>query len=101
MRQGDIAELKMQKVLCERHRMDENVYTCDVLRYDAQEECIVLLLKEDKLTAISLDAVYRCEVKRDGTCMWCTGRICKRYCDAQGKILKLRVENGFYKINIK
>lgn len=101
MKTGDVAELKMQKVLCKGQQMDEKTYICEILKYDAQQECVVLILKTDKLTDISLDAVYKCEVSRDGVCTWCTGRVYKRYCSAKGKILRLQVENGFYKINIK
>lgn len=101
MRKGDRAELKMQKVLRTGQVSDDTVYTCVVSAYCAQQESLSLILQSGKLTDLSLDAIYTCEIHTEQEQLRCTGRIRERYCDIEGKILKMKIENGFYKINIK
>lgn len=101
MRKGDVAKLKMQKMLCADGQKVADVHECFVLQYDAEQENIYLALQNGTLTNLSLDGVYKCEIQRDEESVACTGRIQERYCSGPYKILKFRIENGFYKINIK
>ena len=101
MKRGTDAKIKMKKNLCKDVAMDQKVYFCKVLSYDAKQECIYLVLENDEVTALSLDAVYECSIMEPEQGICCTGRVKDRYHNAFGKILKFEIENGFYKINLK
>ena len=101
MKKGDRVELKMQKILRRGMVLDDTVYQCEFLQYDEREECLYLLTNSAKLEAFSLDVVYSCEIWTDTERMQCTGRVKERYCQEDGKTLKIEIENGFYKITIK
>ena len=101
MKRGTDAKIKMKKNLCKDVAMDQKVYFCKVLSYDAKQECIYLVLENDELTALSLDGIYECRIHEAERDVFCTGRIRERYHSEAGKILKFEIENGFYKINLK
>ena len=101
MKTGDAVVLIMKKMLSTGKGLDEKKYACKVVQYDAKREAIFLSLENDELPAISLDAVYECNIKEAQEVIACTGRIGERYCNQHGKILKLEINNGFYKINLK
>ena len=101
MKQGDIAELKIKKALRIGQLISEKVYVCELLSYDIQRAELLFTLKNEQLTELSLEAIYECNIQTVDGSLVCTGRIRERYCDREGKILKLQVENGFYKINTK
>lgn len=101
MKKVDRVEIKMQKTLREGLKLDDTVYSCDFLRYDGRRECLYLLVNSAELTAFSLDAIYFCEMQSGTEILQCTGRVKERYSQKSGKILKIEIENGFYKINIK
>jgi len=101
MKQGNRVELKMKKMLCTPESIDEKKHLCKVLRYDVKEECIYLMLGNDLLTDISLDALYECEVEGSEGKMHCSGVVKDRYYNEFGKIIKFEIKNGFYKINVK
>ena len=101
MKKVDRVEIKMQKTLCLGMTLDDTVYVCDYLRYDSRKECLYLLVDSAELTDFSLDAIYFCEMQSGDEVLQCTGRIKERYQQSAGKILKIEIENGFYKINIK
>lgn len=99
-KKGELAELKMKKVLGVNTLFDENKYICRKIRYDAKQECIYLVLEDDDITEISLDAIYECVITLKGEKIACTGRVKERYNSEPGQILKFEIENGFYKINV-
>ncbi len=102
MKPGDQAELIMKKTLCKGMKLDQNTYSCKILRYDSAQECIYLVLEESLLKEISLDAIYECTVidaQMQQTIS--TGRVIERYNESDGALLKYKVKNGFYKINVK
>lgn len=101
MRRGDMVEIKMQKTLRKGMKLEDAVYSCEFLKYDEKKECLYLLTKSAELSIFSLDAIYFCEIQTGIECMQCTGRVKERYCQKEGKTLKIEIENGFYKINIK
>ena len=101
MKTGDKAKLIMKKALNENIKMDEKVYLCRVLKYETKQECIYLVLENDSLPAISLDAIYECQIQEMKSALVCTGRIRERFYNEFGKILQFEIENGFYKINVK
>jgi len=101
MKQGNHAELVMNKVLRAGQELNESKYFCKVLRYDVKQECIYLVLEEDSLEKISLDIIYECTVYTAEHKIVSTGRIKERYNDENGHVLKFEIENGFYKINVK
>ena len=95
------AQLRMKKMLRTGGGMDENIYQCSVLACDEKTERLYMILEEGDLTALSLDAVYECSMMDDDVCVRATGRVQERYCSEEGKIVKIAIENGFYKNNIK
>ncbi len=101
MKQGDIAELKIKKTLRIGQLVSEKAYVCELLSYDIQRAELLFALKSGELTELSLEAIYECQIQTTDARLACTGRIRERYCNQNGKILKLQVENGFYKINTK
>lgn len=101
MKKGNYVELYPKKMLRAGVALDERTHIATVLQYDEKKECIFFLLKSGKLTDLSLDAVYECEIQTEEGRLSCTGRIAERYCAATGKTFKFEIENGFYKINLK
>ena len=101
MKQGNIAELKALKMLRAGQEKNNQTYVCEVLSYDIQRAVLCLKLKSSELTELSLDAIYECRILGEEKNLECTGRIRERYRGEEGKVLCLKVENGFYKISIK
>ena len=101
MKRGDLAELKVKKILLSGYVQDNMIYTCKVLNFNEKEECLYLLLEDNELEEVSLDCIYECKVKSQDCITSFTGRIKERYIGYEGKKIKLQVENGFYKINLK
>lgn len=101
MKTGDKAILIMKKALKADSRLDEKVYLCKVLRYENKAECIYLVLENDLLSVISLDAIYECRIQEGEETLICTGRMKERFYNEFGKTLQFRIENGFYKISVK
>ena len=101
MNNGNRAELKMEQNFHVSQEKNKTIYPCTMLKYQASQEIIKLLLEEGDLTDISLDAVYECKIFGDNSCLICTGRIKERYQGKDGKTLVLQIQNGFYKISLK
>lgn len=102
MKPGNKAELTMRKLLCKGSDMDQKTYLCNILRYDFGKECIYLVLENSSLKEISLDAIYECVIKEtESEKIMCTGRVVERFHEEAGRIIKFKIENGFYKINVK
>ena len=101
MKKVDRVEIYMQRTLRVGDTTDKTVYPCEYLRYDSRKECLYLLAKDTALTAFSLDAVYICELQTGDEELQCTGRMKERSNQPVGKVLKIEIENGFYKNNIK
>ena len=91
MYEGNAVDLQMEKVIAADAILDDETHHCQVFRYDMEEDYIYLQLKEDDLTAISLDAKYQCYIS--------TGVVQERYQCEHGKILVFHIENGFYTIS--
>ena len=62
MYEGNAVDLQMEKVIAADAILDDETHHCQVFRYDMEEDYIYLQLKEDDLTAISLDAKYQCYI---------------------------------------
>lgn len=98
MYEGNPVDLKMEKVISADGIFDEVTRQCRVLRYDLEEDEVMLELKEKDLTKISLDAKYRCYISTRTELLYCTGVIKERYQSEDRNILKFRIENGFYNV---
>ena len=98
---GDAAVLIMKKQLVSGLELDEKKYLCQVFKYDMKKERIYLVLENDILPSISLDAIYECNVKTKEGVLACTGRVAERHCAQQGKVIVFQIKNGFYKISVK
>ncbi len=93
--------LQMIKMIRKDGTFDEVVHPCKVIRYNSEEEYIYLLSGKTELPAYSLDGVYECTIDtKDGRAV-CSGTIRERYWSKMGKVIVFRVENGFYKNNLK
>ena len=88
MYEGNAVDLQMEKVIA-----------ADAILDDVEEDYIYLQLKEDDLTAISLDAKYQCYISTRTELLFCTGVVQERYQCEHGKILVFHIENGFYTIS--
>jgi hypothetical protein len=60
-----------------------------------------LVLQEQELEDVLLDAIYHCSIVVNAEEISCTGIVMERFCSAIGKIVKFKIKNGFYKINLK
>ena len=98
MYEGNPVDLQMEKIISADGIFDDSNRKCTVHKYDLEEDYIYLELKEDDLTVISLDAKYRCYISTRTELLYCTGVIKDRYCKEDQKILKFRIENGFYNV---
>ena len=56
-------------------------------------------LKEDDLTAISLDAKYQCYISTKKELLYCTGAVKERFQCENGNMLVFKIENGFYNVD--
>lgn len=101
MKKGDRATMYMKKTLRVGDALDERVHASVVLNYDEKAECIYFQLESGKLTELSLDAIYECNIQTEKEQLNCTGRIKERYRGIAGKTFKFEIENGFCKINLK
>ena len=101
MKLGNNAVLIMKKPLCANTVLDEKAYLCKVLRHDVKQDCIYLVLENDLLPVISLDAIYEYRIQEDENVVVCTGRVKERFYNEFGKNIKFEIENGFYKISVK
>ena len=89
MYEGNPVDLKMEKVISADGIFDETLHACRVLKYD---------LEEKDLTAISLDAKYRCYISTRTELLYCGGTVKERYQSADKNILRFRIEDGFYNV---
>ncbi len=101
MKKGDRVTLCIKKMLQTGAVADEKQYLCQVLQYDDKRETISLLQNTGKMTDLSLDAIYACVIETENEQLECTGRIEERYHGEKGKTVQFKIENGFYKINLK
>ena len=62
MYEGNPVDLQMEKIISADGIFDDSTRKCRVYKYDLEEDYIYLELKEEDLTAISLDAKYRCYI---------------------------------------
>ncbi|MBM6855125.1 hypothetical protein H6B11_13365 [Mediterraneibacter glycyrrhizinilyticus] len=98
MYEGNPVDLQMEKIISADGIFDDSTRKCRVYKYDLEEDYIYLELKEDDLTAISLDAKYRCYISTKSELLYCTGVVKERYRSEDMNLLKFRIENGFYNV---
>lgn len=101
MYEGNTANLQMQNVLISNGKSDRTVYRCKVLKHEEGSEDIYLSLESGLLQNILLDAEYECQIASYPTAVACKGIIKERCINENGSMLHLRIEAGFYEINIK
>jgi len=101
MFEGNTANLQMLNPLIVDAKLEKTVYRCKVLKYEEGSEEIYLSLENGVLQNILLDAVYECRIAAQPEGVACKGIIKERCLNEQGSILHLKIEAGFYEINIK
>ena len=97
MYEGSPVELQMNKVVSVEGIYDDATHQCQVYKYDAEEDYIYLLLKENDLTAISLDAKYQCYISTKKEVLSCSGFIKERYQCQYGNMMIFKISDGFSK----
>ena len=98
MYEGNPVELRMVKTISADANLDEAIHRARVYRYDMEEDYMYLILKEKDLTAILLDAKYRCYITTRNELLYCIGVVKERYQCEEGNMLVFRIENGFYNV---
>lgn len=98
---GRRIRLQMQRILKSTEEYNPKEYPCTLVSYDEKEEILHLRLLQGALTEISLDAIYRCVIEEANKSLLAEGRILERCRNEAGCMLQMRIENGFYKNNIK
>ena len=91
------ANLSMIRVILGDGCFDDSVYTCKIIRYIPEKECIYLLTGKTELSVFSLDALYECKIQHEDEILACQGFIKERYISKLGKIVVFQIQNGFYK----
>lgn len=79
------------------HFFDETEYLCKIIAYDEEEETLYLVSEEAELTSYSLDGIYECSIENLEDPVICKGIIKERYWNKAGKVMKFKIQNGFYK----
>lgn len=98
MYEGNPVDLRMVKTISADAILDEAIHKARVFRYDMEEDYMYLELKEKDLTAISLDAKYRCTIATRNELLYCIGVVKERFQSEDGNMLVFRIENGFYNV---
>lgn len=98
MYEGNRVDLQMAKTISADTVLDDTTHHCKVFRYDMEEDYIYLKLKEQDLTAISLDAKYQCYLSTKKEILYCTGVVKERYQSENGNMIVFRIENGFFSV---
>lgn len=98
MYEGNPVDLRMVKTISADEVLDEVTHKARVFRYDMEEDYIYLELREKDMTAISLDAKYRCYIANKKELLYCTGVVKERFQSEDGNMLVFRIENGFYNV---
>ena len=96
MYEGSPVSLQMVKIISADAIFDNTIRHCKVHRYDVEDDCIYLKLKENDLTVISLDARYGCHISTKKEVLYCTGVVKERFQSEEGNMLVFRIEDGFY-----
>lgn len=99
MYEGNPVDLQMAKTISADAILDDTTHRCRVFRYDMEEDYIYLKLKEDDLTAISLDAKYQCYIYTKRELLFCSGVVKERFQSEDGNMITFRIENGFYSVS--
>ena len=95
--EGCTAKLRMDRVILEDSFFDETEYLCKIIAYDEEEETLYLTSEEAELTSYSLDSIYECSIDDQDNPVICKGILKDRYWNKAGKVMKLKIQNGFYK----
>lgn len=95
--EGCTAKLRMERVILEDSYFDETEYSCKIIAYDEEEETLYLTSEEAELTAYSLDGIYECCIEDPDEAVVCKGILKERYWNKAGKVIKFKIQNGFYK----
>ena len=99
MYEGNPVDLQMEKVISADVIFDDATHHCQVFKYDLEEDYIYLQLKEDDLTAISLDAKYQCYISTKKELLYCTGAVKERFQCENGNMLLFNLYNVFYNVD--
>ena len=95
--EGCTAKLRMERVILEDSFFDETEYLCKIIAYDEEEETLYLVSEEAELTSYSLDGIYECSIEDPKDPVVCKGILKERYGNKAGRVMKFKIQNGFYK----
>ena len=97
MYEGCAAQLRMERGVLQETFLDETVYQCKVIAYDEEGETLYLAAEDANLTSFSLDGIYECGIDDEKESLICKGLVKERYWNKAGKVLRFKIQNGFYK----
>ncbi len=100
MFEGYPVEFCMKQMVLEGGAFDSRMHYCKVIRYDAANERICMLLRGEEIEILSLDAIYSCKIMDGESYALCSGFIVERYLDKQGNMFIFRIVDGFYKNSV-
>ena len=73
---GCTAKLRMDRVILEDSFFDETEYLCKIIAYDE---------------------IYECSIEDPKDPVVCKGILKERYWNKAGRVMKFKIQNGFYK----
>ena len=94
-------EMKANKAIRKDTLFDEIVIACDLIKYSEKAEVLYLAVQEEELEELSLDVIYKIDMTQGTETLSCMGEIAERYIGKNGKTVKIKIRNGFYKISAK
>ena len=97
MYEGCAAQLRMERGILHDTFLDETVYECKVIAYDEEKETLYLAAEDANLTSFSLDGIYECGIDDEKESVICKGIVKERYWNKAGKVMRFKIQNGFYK----
>ena len=97
MYEGCAAQLRMERGVLQETFLDETVYQCKVIAYDEEGKTLYLAAEDANLTSFSLDGIYECGIDDEKESLICKGLVKERYWNKAGKVIRFKIQNGFYK----
>ncbi len=98
MLEGSEINLQMIQMLLKGRELDEQVIEASILTGSFHEGNLQILIDDEQLSKISLDAKYQCTIKMENENLRCEGVITDRFQGECGSTITFRIENGFYKL---
>ena len=80
---------------------DETEYLCKIIAYDEEEERRCIWYRKRRNSPLFFDGIYECSIEDPKDPVVCKGILKERYWNKAGRVMKFKIQNGFYKKSSK